>query len=87
MSSSLHCNVLLQVADGMRYIERERHIHRDLAARNILVGEDYRCVKIGDFGLARVIDEEFYEMSQGQHNIEILDIFATPKRILHRSFT
>jgi len=50
----------------MRYIEKERHIHRDLAARNILVGEDHRCVKIGDFGLARVIDEEFYEMSQGR---------------------
>lgn len=49
----------------MRYIEKERHIHRDLAARNILVGEDHRCVKIGDFGLSRVIDEEFYEMSQG----------------------
>ena len=54
-----------QIADGMRYIESKRHIHRDLAARNILVDEDHRCVKIGDFGLSRVIEEEFYEMSQG----------------------
>src|SRR6218665_3809538 len=53
----------------MRYIEREQHIHRDLAARNILVG-DNNMVKIGDFGLARAINEETYEAKQGQvfHN-------------------
>lgn len=54
-----------QVADGMRYIEKEQHIHRDLAARNILVGEN-NMVKIGDFGLARAINEETYEAKQGQ---------------------
>ena len=57
--------VLLQIADGMRYIENERHIHRDLAARNILVDADERSVKIGDFGLSRIIEEEFYTMSTG----------------------
>jgi len=51
----------------MRYIEAEKHIHRDLAARNILVDSDQRSVKIGDFGLSRVIEEEFYTMSTGQH--------------------
>jgi len=56
---------VLQIADGMRYIEKEKHIHRDLAARNILVGADKRSVKIGDFGLSRVIEEEFYTMSTG----------------------
>ena len=49
----------------MRYIELEKHIHRDLAARNILVG-DNNNVKIGDFGLARVINEELYEAKQGK---------------------
>jgi len=55
-----------QIADGMRYIEREKHIHRDLAARNILVADDERSVKIGDFGLSRIIEEEFYTMSTGK---------------------
>ena len=49
----------------MRYIEQEKHIHRDLAARNILVAEDQRSVKIGDFGLSRAIEEEFYNMQTG----------------------
>lgn len=48
----------------MRYLEEQKYIHRDLAARNILVG-DNNIVKIGDFGLARVINEETYEAKQG----------------------
>ena len=48
----------------MRYIENEQLIHRDLAARNVLVGEKNN-VKIGDFGLARIIPEQLYEAQKG----------------------
>jgi len=34
---SLLCDLALQIADGMAYLEKRRLIHRDLAARNILV--------------------------------------------------
>ncbi|KAM3838524.1 protein-tyrosine kinase 6 [Vipera latastei] len=48
-----------QVAEGMSYLESQNFIHRDLAARNVLVGESNIC-KVGDFGMARLIEEDIY---------------------------
>lgn len=39
----------------MNYLEEKRLVHRDLAARNVLVKTPY-CVKITDFGLAKLLD-------------------------------
>ena len=46
-----------QVAAGMAYLESQSYVHRDLAARNVLVGENNIC-KVGDFGLARILERE-----------------------------
>ncbi|GAU90906.1 hypothetical protein RvY_03260-2 [Ramazzottius varieornatus] len=46
-----------QIALGMEYVHGRGYIHRDLAARNLLV-TDSDHVKIGDFGLARYLDED-----------------------------
>ena len=49
-----------QVASGMAHLEEHHCIHGNLAARNVLVRDSYN-VKIADFGLARVINNEHTE--------------------------
>ena len=49
---------------GMDYLATKRYIHRDLATRNILVESEMR-VKIGDFGLTKVLPQgkEYYTVT------------------------
>uniref|UniRef100_A0A8C9SM39 Tyrosine-protein kinase n=1 Tax=Scleropages formosus TaxID=113540 RepID=A0A8C9SM39_SCLFO len=54
-----------QICKGMDYLASKRYIHRDLATRNILVESELR-VKIGDFGLTKVLpqDKEYYTVKE-----------------------
>ncbi|XP_029469505.1 tyrosine-protein kinase JAK2 isoform X3 [Rhinatrema bivittatum] len=54
-----------QICKGMEYLTIKRYIHRDLATRNILVENENR-VKIGDFGLTKVLpqDKEYYKVKE-----------------------
>lgn len=40
-------------------------LHRDIAVRNILVASP-ECVKLGDFGLSRYIEDEEYYKGRGR---------------------
>ncbi|XP_020325672.1 tyrosine-protein kinase JAK2 isoform X2 [Oncorhynchus kisutch] len=54
-----------QICKGMDYLATKRYIHRDLATRNILVESELR-VKIGDFGLTKVLpqDKDYYTVRE-----------------------
>ncbi|NXD46694.1 FAK2 kinase, partial [Copsychus sechellarum] len=73
----------LQVSKALAYLEAVNCVHRDIAVRNILVASP-ECVKLGDFGLSRYIeDEEYYKASVTRLPIK----WMSPESINFRRFT
>lgn len=76
-------DISAQVAYGMAYLEEQHYIHRDLAARNVLVGEGI-IVKIADFGLARLIQDDEYTAKEGA---KFPIKWTAPEAALYSKFT
>ncbi|KAM7143673.1 protein-tyrosine kinase 2-beta isoform 4-T10 [Molossus nigricans] len=73
----------LQIGKAMAYLESINCVHRDIAVRNILVASA-ECVKLGDFGLSRYIeDEDYYKASVTRLPIK----WMSPESINFRRFT
>lgn len=84
IGSKAFLNWCTQIARGMSYLEEKRLVHRDLAARNVLV-QTPNCVKITDFGLAKLLDinVDEYKAAGGKMPIKWLALEC----IQHRIFT
>ncbi|NXI41107.1 FAK2 kinase, partial [Galbula dea] len=73
----------LQISKALAYLEAINCVHRDIAVRNILVASP-ECVKLGDFGLSRYIEEEeYYKASISRLPIK----WMAPESINFRRFT
>ncbi|XP_035277666.1 protein tyrosine kinase 2 beta, b isoform X1 [Anguilla anguilla] len=73
----------LQICKALAYLEGVNMVHRDIAVRNVLVAEP-DCVKLGDFGLSRYIEEEeYYKASVTRLPIK----WMAPESINFRRFT
>eukprot|EP01137_Pigoraptor_chileana_P022904 Opistho-2@88378 len=70
------------IAAGMVVLESAKLVHRDLAARNVLVNSNGSC-KIGDFGLARTLENDYY-ITNGGH---IAVRWTAPEAIHFRKFS
>uniref|UniRef100_A0A914E007 receptor protein-tyrosine kinase n=1 Tax=Acrobeloides nanus TaxID=290746 RepID=A0A914E007_9BILA len=57
----------IQIVRGMRYLEKNGYIHRDLAARNVLLTQNEKVVKIGDFGLSRFVPHQVNSQQMEYH--------------------
>ncbi|KAG9334116.1 hypothetical protein JZ751_009151 [Albula glossodonta] len=73
----------LQICKALAYLEGVNMVHRDIAVRNVLVASP-DCVKLGDFGLSRYIEEEeYYKASVTRLPIK----WMAPESINFRRFT
>ncbi|XP_075872961.1 protein-tyrosine kinase 2-beta-like [Nelusetta ayraudi] len=76
----LYC---LQICKALAYLEGLNMVHRDIAVRNVLVAS-HECVKLGDFGLSRFVEEEeYYKASISRLPIK----WMAPESINFRRFT
>lgn len=68
----------------MAYLEEKRLVHRDLAARNVLV-QNTNCVKITDFGLAKLLDVDQLEYTADGGKMPVK--WLAPECLKYRVFT
>ncbi|KAH7849281.1 hypothetical protein Vadar_015562 [Vaccinium darrowii] len=57
---NLRCKIISGVASALHYLHNEyqkRVVHRDLKANNIMLDAEFNA-RLGDFGLARALDNE-----------------------------
>ena len=50
---------MYQLLRGLKYIHSANVLHRDLKPANIFISTEDLVLKIGDFGLARIVDQHY----------------------------
>ncbi|KAL4737081.1 kinase-like domain-containing protein [Aspergillus similis] len=53
-------HIFRQLFEGLKYLHDRGIVHRDIKPENILVADNKLTVKLGDFGLAKIIGEDSF---------------------------
>ncbi|EPY82679.1 mitogen-activated protein kinase 4 [Camelus ferus] len=58
---------MYQLLRGLKYIHSANVLHRDLKPANIFISTEDLVLKIGDFGLARIVDQHYSHKGAPEH--------------------
>jgi len=56
LAEDIVLRLFVQMLFGLRYIHSMHILHRDLKTSNMLLNKEFSMIKIGDFGIARVLE-------------------------------
>ncbi|XP_033109406.1 mitogen-activated protein kinase 4-like [Anneissia japonica] len=71
-----------QLLRGLKYLHSANVVHRDLKPSNLLINLEDLTLKIGDFGLARIIDPHYCHKGHLTDNITTR-CYRSPELMLH----
>ncbi|MBF0101714.1 MAG: AAA family ATPase [Desulfobacterales bacterium] len=75
----LFLEIAIKLSDTLGNIHKKNIVHKDIKPHNILVGKDYKTIKITDFGISKILTHESEEI----YNKEVIEgtlLYMSPEQ-------